>query len=348
MRLFSGMEATATSNDNAATTANWPIGGYNSFILMFIFILAVLFACIDVSTICIVCARLVHDQYIISLVNAMLVIISWINMLEKLPIYSTIQKPNVYGNFSSNGFAAALKPDKFTGTYSKRCQRRTTLWLTAMNVFWVAGVTPTGTISREHEKMFAGATILFLGAVISMIGDKLVDAYLHMHVAKDLCEVLESKFGVTDGGSEMYVMEQFHDYKMFDNRSILEQAHEIICIAKELDVLKCNLPGKFVAGCIIAKLSVEDIIGHLSVEQNSRANDSNGKAVGSSYVANMVHQRNFNSHKPKGKNYVQQNTDFKKKGKKTFNKNKKGDGCYTCGSEEHWTNKCPNKYKKPA
>ncbi|XP_044983588.1 uncharacterized protein LOC123450356 [Hordeum vulgare subsp. vulgare] len=35
------MEATATSNDNAATTANWPIGGYNSFILMFIFILAV-------------------------------------------------------------------------------------------------------------------------------------------------------------------------------------------------------------------------------------------------------------------------------------------------------------------
>ncbi|KAI5004580.1 hypothetical protein ZWY2020_031823 [Hordeum vulgare] len=50
----------------------------------------------------------------------------------------------------------------------------------------------------------------------------------------------------------------------------------------------------------------------------------------------MVHQRNFNSHKPKGKNSVQQNTDFKKKGKKPFKKNKKGDGCYTCGSEEHW------------
>ena len=153
--------------------------------------------------------------------------------------------------------------------------------LMAMNVFWVAGVTPTETITPEQEKMFKEATVLFLGAVISVIGDKLVDAYLHMHVAKDLWEALESKFGATDAGSEMYVMEQFHDYKMVDNRSVLEQAHEIICIAKELEVLKCNLPGKFVAGCIIAKLpnswrnfattlkhqrrefSVEDIIGQI-------------------------------------------------------------------------------------
>ena len=33
-----------------------------------------------------------------------------------------------------------------------------------------------------------------------------------------------------------------------------------------------------------------------------------------------------------------------KKGKK---KDKKRDGCFTCGSEEHWANKSPNKYKKP-
>ena len=40
-----------------------------------------------------------------------------------------------------------------------------------------------------------------------MIGDKLVDAYLHVRVAKDLWEALESKFGATDAGSEMYTIE---------------------------------------------------------------------------------------------------------------------------------------------
>ena len=38
-----------------------------------------------------------------------------------------------------------------------------------------------------------------------------------------------------------------------------------------------------------------------------------------------------------------ENTTFKK-GKK---KDKKRDGCFTCGSEKHWANKCPNKYKNP-
>ena len=33
-----------------------------------------------------------------------------------------------------------------------------------------------------------------------------------------------------------------------------------------------------------------------------------------------------------------------KKGKK---KDKKRDGCFTCGSEEHCANKCPNKYQEP-
>ena len=33
-----------------------------------------------------------------------------------------------------------------------------------------------------------------------------------------------------------------------------------------------------------------------------------------------------------------------RRGKK---KEKKRDGCFTCGLEEHWANKCTNKYKKP-
>jgi hypothetical protein len=57
-----------------------------------------------------------------------------------------------------------------------------------------------------------------------------------------------------DSGSEMYIMERFHDYKMVDNRSIVQQAHEVRCIGKELDHLKIVLSDRFVARCIIAKL----------------------------------------------------------------------------------------------
>ena len=94
------------------------------------------------------------------------------------------------------------------------------------------------------------------------------------------------QFGASDTGSELYVMEQFYDYKMTVERSVVHQAHEIQSLAKELEYFKCVLPEKFVAGGIIAKLppsrnnfatflkhkrqefSVADLIGTLDVEEN--------------------------------------------------------------------------------
>ena len=87
-------------------------------------------------------------------------------------------------------------------------------------------------------------------------------------------------------------MESFHDYKMVANRSIVEQAHEVQHLAKELELLKCVIPNKFVVGCIIAKLppsrrgfatslkhnrqkiSVENLITSLDVEEKARAKEN--------------------------------------------------------------------------
>ena len=49
-------------------------------------------------------------------------------------------------------------------------------------------------------------------------------------------------------------MEQLYDYKMVENRYVVEQAHEIQALAKELEHFPCLLPDKFVASSIIAKL----------------------------------------------------------------------------------------------
>jgi hypothetical protein len=49
-------------------------------------------------------------------------------------------------------------------------------------------------------------------------------------------------------------MEQLFDYKMVENRLVVEQAHKIQALAKELEQFPCVLLDKFVAGGIIAKL----------------------------------------------------------------------------------------------
>jgi hypothetical protein len=71
---------------------------------------------------------------------------------------------------------------------------------------------------------------------------------------KLLWVALNEKFGVSDAGSELYLMEQLYEYKMVENRSVVEQAHEIQALAKELEHFPCLLPDKFVTGSIIGKL----------------------------------------------------------------------------------------------
>jgi hypothetical protein len=71
---------------------------------------------------------------------------------------------------------------------------------------------------------------------------------------KEIWDTLEAKFGISDAGSELYLMEQLFDYKIVKNHSVVEQAHEIQVLTKELELFSYPLPNKFVAGGIIAKL----------------------------------------------------------------------------------------------
>ncbi|KAK1694102.1 hypothetical protein QYE76_010799 [Lolium multiflorum] len=233
-----------THGGAAAAGATFPVAMY----VLFLSYLALLL---------VPCSDLMHVLSLMCVVKyacASIMLLSVINLIRKLPNNPTIQKPYMHRQFSPSGFAAALKPSPFTGSHFKRWQNKTLLWLTAMGVHRVAEGTPRGPLTPEEDKAFGDATVIFVGAVLSVLGDKLVDAYLHIRNGKELWDALDAKFGAADAGGELYAMEQFNDYRMVENRSVVEQAHEIQIMAKELELLKCVLPDKFVAGCIVAKL----------------------------------------------------------------------------------------------
>jgi hypothetical protein len=160
-----------------------------------------------------------------------------------------------------------------------------------------------------------------------------------------------TKYGVSDVGSELYVTESFHDYKMTDNRSIVEQAYEIHCIVKELDHLKTVLPGRFVVECITTKLpstwrnfatslkykrheiSVENLIMSLNVENKCQTKDTSSKGIEGHSSTNIV-QKNHNKGKGKTKsNKLNKTTNFKKQNKAEVT-------CFACGWMGHFARDC--------
>jgi hypothetical protein len=128
------------------------------------------------------------------------------------------------------------------------------LWLTAMNCYHVAQG-KLKQLASEDEQKFAAANNLFRGTVISALHSKYEDNYIISTTSKELWDALDAQFGVLYTSSELYIIEQLYDYKMVDNRLVVEQAHEIQVLAKELEQFPYVLLDKFVAGGIIAKLS---------------------------------------------------------------------------------------------
>jgi hypothetical protein len=147
--------------------------------------------------------------------------------------------------------------------------------------------------------------------VISTLANKYVDSYITCISVKQLWDVLDEKVGVSDAGSELYIMEHLFDYKMVKNHPVVEQAHEIRHWLRNSNN-PCVLPDKFVASGIIAKLlpswmdfattlkhkrqefSVAELIGTLDVEDRTRPKYTRGKEIETSSV-NMVQKKNFNA-----------------------------------------------------
>ena len=101
------------------------------------------------------------------------------------------------------------------------------MWFTFMHCFFVVEPRPLGPHTAEDERRFIDANTTFKGAMISVLGESIVDTYVRMSTGKEMWDALEAKYGASDATSELYVMEQFHDYRMVEDRSVVEQAHDI-------------------------------------------------------------------------------------------------------------------------
>jgi hypothetical protein len=127
--------------------------------------------------------------------------------------------------------------------------------------------------------------------VVGVLAETLEDTYLGYKTAKEMWDILNTEFGGSDPGTELYIIEQYHDYQMVDEKSVVTHAHKIQCMVKEVAFLKISLPDEFVARGIIAKLppswrdfatalkhkrvhmSISDLIASLDVEEKARAKD---------------------------------------------------------------------------
>jgi hypothetical protein len=91
-----------------------------------------------------------------------------------------------------------------------------------MNCFHVVHERVVGPQTPEEERAFQHDDTTCKEALLSIIGDSLVDAYVQLPTSKAMWDALEARYGVSNAGSELYVIEQFHDYRVIEGRPVVE------------------------------------------------------------------------------------------------------------------------------
>jgi hypothetical protein len=123
-----------------------------------------------------------------------------------------------------------------------------------MNMFCVSEGKSEGELTPEKEKAYSEANTIFYGAVVRVLTETLQDTYLRYKTAKEMWDMLNTEYGGSDAGTELYIIKRYHNYHMVDGKSVVTQTHEIQCMVNELALLKIVIPDEFVAGGIIVKL----------------------------------------------------------------------------------------------
>ncbi|KAK9053659.1 hypothetical protein SSX86_024733 [Deinandra increscens subsp. villosa] len=140
---------------------------------------------------------------------------------------------------------------------------------------------------------------LCLGHIKNSLSDRLYDLYAQVKSPKELWKALELKYKAHEDGTNKYLIAKYLDFQMVDEKSILEQVHELQVLVKKLTSLSIPLPEIFQVGVIIAKLppswkdffkrmmhksedySLDELLKHLRIEEETRNLEKRGK-VGTS------------------------------------------------------------------
>ena len=93
------------------------------------------------------------------------------------------------------------------------------------------------------------------GHILHYLSNSLFDIYYFYKSAKEIWETLRKKYSIKDAGTKKYVVGRFLDYKMSDDKPIMEQVHEYQNIILEILAEGIVIDDAFQVATLIEKLS---------------------------------------------------------------------------------------------
>ncbi|KAK3002334.1 hypothetical protein RJ639_020781 [Escallonia herrerae] len=261
-----------------------------------------------------------------------------------------------------------VKLDRFDGNNYARWKDKMMFLLTALRISYILdlelspppyeprtsedGVPPDAEeferVKKDRKKCEEDE-LLCHGHILNGLSDHLYDLFTKIKYARDIWSALDYKYKAEEEGTNKYLIAQYFNFIMVDDKPVLEQVHALQVIVNKIRALKISLPESFQVGAIIAKLppswkdylkkllhksedfTLEQFQKHLRIEEESRKRENKVTVP----VESNVHYVDGSGSQSKNSALQVRKNDgqFKKKANQDGEQKKKKGSCYVCGKK---------------
>ncbi|GJR88582.1 zinc finger, CCHC-type containing protein [Tanacetum coccineum] len=131
------------------------------------------------------------------------------------------------------------KLDKFEGSDFRHWQKKMHFLFTTFKVAYVLSTPRTEFVEEETLEQtrkrckWDNDDYICRGHILNSMSDSLFDVYQNVESAKELWDQLKAKYMAKYTSSKKFLVSNFHNYRMVDSRSVMEQYHELLQILRQ-------------------------------------------------------------------------------------------------------------------
>ncbi|XP_010914014.1 uncharacterized protein [Elaeis guineensis] len=108
-------------------------------------------------------------------------------------------------------------------------------------------------VQKERKKREENE-LLCRGHILNTLSDHLYDLFTDVKPPRDIRNALKYKYKAEEEGTNKFLISKYFDFKIVDDKPILEQVHELQVLVNKICAQKTVLPESFQVGAIISKL----------------------------------------------------------------------------------------------
>ncbi|KAG6503437.1 hypothetical protein ZIOFF_035750 [Zingiber officinale] len=187
------------------------------------------------------------------------------------------------------------------------------------------------------------------GYILNALTDRLYDLFRSIKSPQEIWNALENKYTSEKQGTDRFLSMKFFEFRMIDNKSIMDQVDELLVLVSRLKDLKIEVSDPLQVAAVIAKLpttwngyrkkllhtsedfTIDQLIKHIRIEEETRIRENKFAYESGSKVNNLESKKTKYSGKKR---------KFAETSPETFANKKKTKTCYFCGKKGHYKNEC--------